>query len=171
MEPTGRRKAPPDDRLRAIRDRCSLGQDPGLRSAPSGLRSLANGLPIRIAVGVAHIGRRHPGASRRPWPPRCGRLHVRPCRRRRLVARHAPHDGFRGCRRGRSRQLRLQRLDLRGEARIVRRILLPRRLELLNGVGLLAQRLLVAAFQLLELSADARKLVRDGLERLRKIGR
>ena len=67
--------------------------------------------------------------------------------------------------------MRLQRLDLRGEARIVRRILLPRRLELLNGVGLLAQRLLVAAFQLLELSADARKLVRDGLERLRKIGR
>ena len=67
--------------------------------------------------------------------------------------------------------MRLQRLDLRGEARIVRRILLLRRLELLNGVGLLAQRLLVAAFQLLELSADARKLVRDGLERLRKIGR
>jgi hypothetical protein len=67
--------------------------------------------------------------------------------------------------------LRLQRLDLRGEARIVRRILLLRRLELLNGVGLLAQRLLAAALQLLELSVDARKLACDGLERLRQIGR
>jgi hypothetical protein len=67
--------------------------------------------------------------------------------------------------------LGLQRLDLRGEARIVRRILLLCRLELLNGVSLLAQRLLVAGFQLLELSVDARKLVGDGLERLRKIRR
>ncbi|XUJ33894.1 hypothetical protein ACQ5SK_41665 [Bradyrhizobium japonicum] len=67
--------------------------------------------------------------------------------------------------------MRLQRLDLRGEARIVRRILLLRRLELLNGVGLFAQRLLVAAFQLLELSVDARKLAGDALERLREIGR
>jgi len=65
----------------------------------------------------------------------------------------------------------LQRLDLCGEARIVRRIFLLRRLELLNGVGLFAQRLLVAAFQLLELSVDARKLAGDGLERLREIRR
>jgi len=67
--------------------------------------------------------------------------------------------------------LRLQRLDLRGEARIGCRVLLLRRLELLNGVGLLAQRLLVAAFQLLELSVDVRELAGDGLERLREIGR
>ena len=61
--------------------------------------------------------------------------------------------------------------NLGAEARIVRRILLLRCLELLNGVGLLAQGLLVAAFQLLELAVDARKLARDGLERLCELGR
>ena len=36
MEPTGRREAPPDDRLREIRDSRDAG--PGLRFAPSGLQ-------------------------------------------------------------------------------------------------------------------------------------
>ena len=69
--------------------------------APSLLAENADGLPIRI-VGVGHIGRGHPASSRRRWPgpPGGGRLHVRPCRRSRLVARRAPHDRFRGCRRG-----------------------------------------------------------------------
>src|SRR6266853_6997528 len=36
MEPTGRREAPPDDRLREIRDSRDAG--PGFRFAPSGLQ-------------------------------------------------------------------------------------------------------------------------------------
>ena len=48
--------------------------------------------------------------------------------------------------------------------------LLLRRLDLLNGVGMLAKRLVVTAFQLIEFFVDARKVVRDGLERLRQIG-
>lgn len=58
-------------------------------------------LPIRIAVRIRHVGRGHPGSSRRrPGPPGCGRLHVRPCRRSRVVVHHAPHGGFRGRRCG-----------------------------------------------------------------------
>src|SRR5216683_3543152 len=42
VKPTGRREAPPDDRLRAIRDySASRLNIPGLRYAPSGLRSCA----------------------------------------------------------------------------------------------------------------------------------
>src|SRR5216684_2461354 len=40
MEPTGRREAPPDDRLRKIRDSRDAG--PGLRFAPSGLQPLVH---------------------------------------------------------------------------------------------------------------------------------
>jgi hypothetical protein len=43
MEPTGRREAPPDDRLREIRDSRDAG--PGLRCAPSGLQP--RDLPVR----------------------------------------------------------------------------------------------------------------------------
>jgi hypothetical protein len=72
--------------------------------------------------------------------------------------------------RGWGGRLRLQRLYLLAEARIVPGTLLLRRLELLNGVGLLAKLLVVTALQLIELFVDARKVVCDGLERLREIG-
>ena len=56
------------------------------------------GLPIRIVVRIRHVAG-HPGASLwRPRPPGCRRLHVRPCRRSRVVIHYAPHGGFRGCR-------------------------------------------------------------------------
>jgi hypothetical protein len=72
--------------------------------------------------------------------------------------------------RGQGGELRLHRLYLRGDARVIAAVFLLRRLELLNGVGMLAKRLVVTASQLIELFVDARKIVRDGLERLRQLG-
>ena len=65
----------------------------------------------------------------------------------------------------------MHRLYLRGDARVVAGVLLLRRLELLKAVGMLAKPLVVTAFQLIELFADTSKVVCDGLERLRQIGR
>jgi len=61
MEPTGRREAPPDDRLRAIRDKFSRARDsPGLRFAPSGLQLATHAAsmrrkPFHIAVAAPEV--------------------------------------------------------------------------------------------------------------------
>src|SRR5229473_3151765 len=63
MEPTGRREAPPDDRLREIRDSRDTG--PGLRFAPSGLQR--RDLPVGL-FRVQRVG----------WVEPTGRANARP---------------------------------------------------------------------------------------------
>src|SRR5882724_3098341 len=68
MEPTGRREAPPDDRLREIRDSRDAG--PGLRFAPSGLqrRDLPDGL-FRVRCARQKYFAFPVGARRKPLKP------------------------------------------------------------------------------------------------------
>src|SRR6266851_4017608 len=53
MEPTGRREAPPDDRLREIRDCCARKDRPALRFASCGLRRLQ---ALRLDQGIGLLG-------------------------------------------------------------------------------------------------------------------